>query len=316
LAVFRPYFVHFFIKYHQVVILGIDLTSSKSKNFAMLGRREFLNLTLKNAFLITAGRQFLPFFPEKDGLPDASRVALRFALASDGHYGQPDTDHVGKHELVVRALNGEKSGRGLDFTVINGDLFHNEPTLLAQVKQTWDGLGTKWYPTHGNHDMITETEWQKQLGHGWYYGFEQGNAGFVVLNTATEKGDYVCPEMNQARTLLDQYAQKEHLFVFMHITPLHWTGGSLDCPELVNEFSRRKNLRAVFHGHDHDQEAAFRHEGISYLFDAHVAGNWGTNYSGYRIVELMHNGDIISYQMNATAGTEVNRNSLGVMRGA
>ena len=78
----------------------------------MLGRRRFLDLTIKNAFLITAGRHLLPFFPEKQALPAADRMALRFALASDGHFGQPDTDHVARHELVVKALNAEKAGRG------------------------------------------------------------------------------------------------------------------------------------------------------------------------------------------------------------
>ena len=282
----------------------------------MIGRRRFLDLTLKNAFLITAGRQLLPFFPEKEALPHPDRLALRFALASDGHFGQPDTDHVRKHELVVQALNGEKSARGLDFTVVNGDLIHNDPLQLPLVKQTWDGLHMPWYPTHGNHDMVSESVWSKTLGHEWYYGFEKGDAGFVVFNTATETGEYVCPEMNQARTLLDKYASKRHLFVFMHITPLKWTGGGISCPELTKDFATRRNLCAVFHGHDHDKESAFQHDGISYLFDAHVAGNWGTNYSGYRIVEVLKNGDILSYQMNAGTGAEVNRNSLSGLRNA
>lgn len=277
----------------------------------MLGRRRFLDLTIKHAFLITAGRHLLPFFPEKEALPTADRLALRFALASDGHYGQPNTDHVVRHQLVVKALNAEKAGRGLDFTVINGDLFHNDPTQLPLVKQTWDALHTPWYPTHGNHDMMPEQEWSRILGHEWYYGFEKGDAGFVVFNTATETGEYVCPEMNKARELLDRYSGKKHLFVFMHITPHKWTEGGLHCPELTKEFARRGNLRAVFHGHDHDKEGAFQHDNIPYLFDAHVAGSWGTKYSGYRIVEVMKNGDVLSYQMNADSGAEVNRNSLG-----
>ena len=280
----------------------------------MLGRRRFLDLTLKNAFLITAGRHLVPFFPDKESLPGADRLALRFALASDGHFGQPDTDHVARHERVVTALNAEKAGRGLAFTVINGDLFHNDPKQLPLVKKTWDALHTPWYPTHGNHDMISESEWSKTLGYNWYYGFEKGDAGFVVFNTATETGEYVCPEMNQARALMDKYAHKQHLFVLMHITPLKWTGGGISCPELTRDFATRPNLRAVFHGHDHDKEGAFQHESIPYLFDAHVAGNWGTNYSGYRIVEVLKNGDILSYQMNANEGKEVNRNSLSGSR--
>ena len=155
----------------------------------MLGRRRFLDLTLKNALLITAGRHLRPFFPEKEALPHPDRLALRFALASDGHFGQPNTDHVARHALVVKALNGEKAGRGLDFTVVNGDLIHDDPQQLPLVKKAWDDLHTPWYPTHGNHDKVPESEWHQILGHDWYYGFEQGEAAFVVFNTATVAGD-------------------------------------------------------------------------------------------------------------------------------
>ena len=39
---------------------------------------------------------------------------------------------------------------------------------------------------------------------------------------------------------------------------------------------------------------------IPYLFDSHIGGNWGTAYKGFRVVELMDDGSLITYMMNPT----------------
>jgi hypothetical protein len=63
---------------------------------------------------------------------------------------------------------------------------------------------------------------------------------------------------------------------------------------------KQKNLRAVFHGHEHDQDGIKWQDGIPYLFDSHMGGNWGTSYKGYRIVELYKSGAIKTWIMNPT----------------
>jgi len=280
----------------------------------MIGRRQFLHFTLKNAFLITAGNQLLPILTQGGTLPSSSRIALRFAIASDGHYGQEKTEYEAKHDLVIRALNTESKGRGIDFAVINGDLFHNDPAQFEPVKKKWDELHMTWHASHGNHDMVDEETWKKVTGRDWYYGFEQGSCGFLVLNTADAAGEYTCPDLNRTKALLDEYAHHQFLFVFMHITPRKWTGAGIDCPGVVNLFNQHGNLKAVFHGHDHDQQGAWTKDGVSYLFDGHVAGNWGLPYLGYRIVEVLKDGTILTYQMDAGPGLEVNRYALGRSR--
>ena len=60
---------------------------------------------------------------------------LRFVVASDGHFGQPDTNYEKFHEEMMEWLNEEHRGKGLDFVVFNGDLIHNEPRLLPQVRE-------------------------------------------------------------------------------------------------------------------------------------------------------------------------------------
>jgi hypothetical protein len=41
-----------------------------------------------------------------------------------------------------------------------------------------------------------------------------------------------------------------------------------------------------------------------------VAGNWGTKYQGYRILEVMKNGDILTYQMNPVKKDKVNSKEI------
>jgi hypothetical protein len=63
---------------------------------------------------------------------------------------------------------------------------------------------------------------------------------------------------------------------------------------------KQQNLRAVFHGHEHDQDGIKWQDGIPYLFDSHVGGNWGTPYKGFRVVEMQKDGSILTWIMNPT----------------
>lgn len=47
-----------------------------------------------------------------------------------------------------------------------------------------------------------------------------------------------------------------------------------------------------------------------HFFDAHFGGNWGTNYKGYRIVEISTDNKINTYQVNASKTPVLNSNSL------
>ena len=275
-----------------------------------VNRRQFLQLTFKTAVVIGAGNTLQSFVASDFILPAKGKIKLRFAVASDGHYGQPDTKYDEMHDEMVSWLNAEKKDRGIDFTMINGDLFHNDTAMLPEVKKKWDGLTMPYYVSHGNHDMIEEENWNKMWNMKWHYAFEQHDIAFLVLNTADKEGKYICPDLDWAKENLEKYQSKERLFVFMHITPFNWTKGGLPCPELIEMFNKQKNLKAVFHGHDHDQDNVKQNEGKYYFFDSHVAGNWGTDYRGYRIVEVLKSGEIITYQMNPATQQKVNTNNV------
>lgn len=224
--------------------------------------------------------------------------------------GQPGTDYISMHNEMVEWINAEQQERGVDFAVINGDLFHDDVSFLAPVKSQWDNLNMPYHVTHGNHDMTDESNWQATFKKPWDYGFVQKGVAFMVLNTADEKGKYISPDVETTRRLLAQYAKPKHLFVFMHITPVKWTNAGIDAPEVVSLFSQQKNLKAVFHGHDHNEDAVKEKNGRPYFFDSHVGGNWGTEYRGYRVLEIMNNGDILTFQVNPATRQQVNNTVL------
>jgi hypothetical protein len=41
-------------------------------------------------------------------------------------------------------------------------------------------------------------------------------------------------------------------------------------------------------------------DNLPFMFDAHVGGNWGTPYKGFRVIEMMKDGSMVSYMMNPT----------------
>jgi DNA repair exonuclease SbcCD nuclease subunit len=273
-------------------------------------RRDFLKLTLQGAVVIGAGNSLQSLTNNNFGLPSRDKIRLRFAIASDGHYGQINTQYESYHDEMISWINAEHKTRGVNFTVINGDLFHNDVSLLPQVKQKWDQLQMCYYVSHGNHDQTDESNWQKVWNMPWYFAFEEKDATFLVLNTADDKGKYICPDINWTKEQLSGYQSKKPLFIFMHITPFSWTKNGLPCPELVELFDKQNNLKAIFHGHDHDQDNVKEHNNKYYFFDAHVAGNWGTSYRGYRVVEILKSGDILTYQMNPSTQQHVNSNRV------
>ncbi|WP_298708166.1 metallophosphoesterase [Chitinophaga sp.] len=276
----------------------------------MINRRDFIGLSLKSIVLIGAGSALQSFTPGSFALPPRKKVKLRFALASDGHYGQPDTSFVAHHDNMVALLNKEASGRGLDFTVINGDVFHNDPKLIHPAKAAWDKLSMQYHVSHGNHDMIDESEWEKVFGTRWHYDFKQGDNAFLVLNTADVKGKYVCPDLDWTREHLARHRNAKNLFVIQHITPVKWTEHGIDCPELVEMFSAQPNLRAVFHGHDHAEDGMKEKNGKHYFFDGHLGGSWGKPYYGYRIVEVLRSGEVLCYQVNPAQEAPVNSTTV------
>jgi hypothetical protein len=270
---------------------------------------------LNSAFVITAGNVLRPLDEIFFNDISLGNQLCRFAIASDGHFGQPDTKFETQHDKMIQWINAEKANQGLDFTVINGDLFHDDVSFLEPVKKRWDNLTMPYHVSHGNHDKVGEHQWATVWNAPWHFSFEHGDVGIVVLNTADDKGNYICPDPDWTKSEFQKLSSKKQLFVFMHITPFTWTKGGIACPALVELFDQQKNLKAIFHGHDHDEDDVKEKNGRLYFFDSHVAGSWGTRYNGYRIVEVFDTGQIVTYQMNPKPMRKVNNTQIEQVNG-
>jgi 3',5'-cyclic-AMP phosphodiesterase len=233
-----------------------------------------------------------------------SATALRIAIASDGHYGQPDTDCESFFNTVVERINAE---RNIAFSVFNGDLINDKGQFLPTVKAHFDRLKQPFYPTRGNHDMVTLDFWEQTFGIPTNYAFEQGDFGFILLDNSNEKGEYICPDANWMAQQIKSMSNKKGIFLFMHISPRKWTKYGIDCPEILDLIEKTPNVKAVFHGHDHDEDnQKIKVAGKPHFWDGHFGGNWGTAYRGYRILEIKKNGRFVTYQWNPEKGERVN----------
>jgi 3',5'-cyclic AMP phosphodiesterase CpdA len=247
---------------------------------------------------------------QQDALTKSGRKSkLRFAIASDGHYGQPGIDYKKDHENMVRWLNDAHANNPLNFVIINGDLVHDRPDLLAAVKKDhYDQLHVPFYAIPGNHDHADATIWKSVFGYDDNFSFEKNGVGFVLANTSDTKGTYLCPNNDFLRQELDKFKALKTVFVVLHIPPHFWVPESpfVDCPDTVKVLHSYPNVKAVFHGHDHSLDAVFYTNKLPHFFDAHIGGNWGTAYRGYRIVEVDDQNKIITYQVNASGNPLLN----------
>jgi Icc protein len=262
-------------------------------------RRHFLrNISMATAILLTGDIRSLSA-AEVAGM--RKKLKLRFAVASDAHYGQPDTQFDAMIEKLVNQVNTFHHGSPLDFCVLNGDLIHNEKPLMAQVKQKTDALQVPYYVTRGNHDMVTAEEWQSV----WQTPLNQDvvveKTALILADTSNEKGTYLSPDLHWLEQKLEQHRKKKEVFLFLHIPQAKATANGIDTPAFFELVNRYPNIKAVFHGHEHDQDGVRMNGRIPYLFDSHIGGNWGTAYRGFRVVELMNDGTLITYMMNPTA---------------
>lgn len=227
-------------------------------------------------------------------------VLWRFAVASDIHYGQPNTSYREMTQTILKQLNRFHADFPLSFCVFNGDLIHDDPSFLPQLKNEFMQLSMDWYVTRGNHDQVGQKLWLDTFGYPLNHTVTLPQSVLILADTSNEKGLYLSPNLDWLKQQLDKAAKAKHVFLFLHIPQAPWTSNSIDTPEFFNLVRRYPNIRAVFHGHEHDQDGIRTEAAIPYIFDAHVGGNWGTPYRGFRVVEILKNNSLVSYMMNPT----------------
>lgn len=280
----------------------------------MSNRRIFLKGSLASILLTGLSKSVSALTPKMHtDLPLNAAAKLRFAIASDGHYGQPGTDYKKDHENIVQWINEAHDISPLDFVIFNGDLVHDRPELLPEVKANYfDKLKTPFYAIPGNHDHADATIWKSVFGYEDNYSFEKNGVGFILANTSNTKGAYLCPDKNFVKQELEKFKNLKTVLVILHIPPHFWVPESpfVDCPETISLLHSYNNVKAVFHGHDHSLDTVFYTNKLPHFFDAHFGGNWGTKYKGYRIVEIDETNKITTYQVNASKNPILNETTF------
>jgi len=261
-------------------------------------RRTFLKtFSITTAWVLSGGVRELT---AAEVLSFKNKVALRFAVASDGHYGQPNTsfdDYVNQITQHINLLHRQSPLQGC---VINGDIIHDKKEFLIQAKQKLDQLTMPYYVTKGNHDMVSDDYWKEVWGVPVNYEKSFRKSTFLMLTTSNEKGEYLSPDLGWLKGKLDEHKKQKNICLFIHIPQYKWTANAIDTPAFFELVKGYPNIRAVFHGHEHDQDGVKMMDGIPYIFDSHFGGNWGTAYRGFRIVEVMKDNTMITYIMNPT----------------
>lgn len=259
-------------------------------------RRRFIkNISLGTAVLLS-GR--ITSLSAADVTELSGRSVLRFAIASDLHYGQPNTLFEKMTDTVIQQINHFHAGSALDLCVLNGDLVHDDKSFMPQVKKKADGLQVPYYVTRGNHDHVTPQEWNDIWSTPLNHDHIIKDVPFLFADTSNEKGEYLSPDLAWLESRLETYKNHPNVFLFLHIPQQKWTKNGIDTPAFFALVRRYPNLRAVFHGHEHDQDGVYMDARLPFLFDSHVGGNWGTEYKGFRVVELLDNGTLVTYMMN------------------
>ncbi|WP_234572115.1 metallophosphoesterase family protein [Rhodohalobacter sp. 614A] len=257
-------------------------------------RREFIKRIGIGGFLIANGQLFRTFFTLDD-----KDVDFRFLVASDGHYGQPETDYEDYFSTIVEKINAYHDSFPSEFVVYNGDIIHDEPQHLKPAFEALSKTNLPFYVTKGNHDMVTSGAWEKMWSYPQNHAVTYEDRVILLGTTSNEMGEYLCPDLDWFQDSLKTYKSASEIYIFLHITPNNWTEHGVDCPEFHDLLAGYSNVIAVFNGHDHDQDdIKISNNNIPYMFDGHFGGSWGTEYRGFRVVERLKDGTLRTYLMD------------------
>ena len=264
-----------------------------------MNRRDFIKYTTPVIILLANGKIIRA--SETDPYEWSKRkIKLRFAVASDGHYGEPKTDYDNFYATMVNRVNEEHAVNPFAFCMVNGDIVHNDKTLYPAAKAHLDKLQTPYYVSQGNHDHVTADEWKTIWNIPVNHDFRIKKNSFLIGTTSDVNGTYLPPNVPWLAEKLEEHKKQDHVFIFLHINPAKQTANAVDCPELFDVLAKYKNVKAIFNGHDHDEEGIKVKNNIPFIFDAHFGGSWGTAYRGFRVVELMDDNSLATYILNPT----------------
>jgi len=221
-------------------------------NFNNASRRSFLkNVSFATAFYAVGGFKKIN---ASTVFEYRNKVAFRFVVASDAHYGQPGTPYDAMMELVIQQINDFNKETPLDFCVINGDIIHDKKDFLPLAKQKIDVLDPVYYVTRGNHDMVTADYWNEVWGMPLNHTVIAKDQAVILADTSNEAGKYLSPNLDWLEEQLEANKKRKHVLLFLHIPQKAWTANGINTPSFESLVDKYPNVTAIFHGHEHDQD--------------------------------------------------------------
>lgn len=276
---------------------------------AAMKRRPFL----KNLSLLSGGIISLPISGFSIGRNpsiehDTFKPVFKFITASDGHFGQPDTDFKTSHQNLIDAIKREAE---VDLVVFNGDLIHDDPALMPEVKKYYDQLSIPYYVVRGNHDKVSDDRWMEIWNQpsDFFLPVKEKN-GLLLLNSSNEAGEYHCVDLAFLKENLEKNKSLAQVFIFTHISQNDWTRHGVDCKEVLELIGSYDNVSAVFHGHDHDVDGIMWNHKKPYFWSGHFGGSWGNPFPSYRICQVDASGKVHTALKRVSDGVVLNAHDI------
>lgn len=247
-------------------------------------------------------------------------IKHRVLIVSDTHYGADWRDWAGpppgdivdyqeRWDLFMARVIAEKDGAGLDHVILNGDLitaseFDNKAAVISALEYVRDQIivtaGLPLAASYGNHEGVSEGEWQSIFGFPRSSYFEIGDYVFLCPRTSNEAGSRTtCFDEGKdlIRDKFREFSDKKGIIIAEHITPFaddDFSGQTQNCEEKRHYYPRSHNLVCALHGHFHASAGkyTFGNESVKHYLNGHF-GNYGNpvNY-GYQILEIMDDDSI------------------------
>lgn len=255
-----------------------------------------------------------------DDKPDLNNLKLRFAVFSDLHFGLDDdriasSENDGKYQnratLLVDSLKNEKNGYGLDFFIGNGDVVHSTSSdfstsleMLEDVTRNYlDDVSIPYYLTPGNHDRVSNSDWNNLLGYNRSNSFEFDDFGFILLDSSDVNGArQVCLDKTYLDSKINEYEERKGVFFISHVPRFKGyfhnseSKDSPQCNDIMNSINNADNIVAMLSGHFHYEDDRVTTQEKPLFFDGHV-DSYGVPYYAYRIFEVYDN-YFVTKQMN------------------
>ena len=195
-------------------------------------RRRFIKQTA-SALLILGSGKIVSLHEAYDGMLGKKPV-LRFVVASDGHYGQKDTEYEKFHSDLVSNINKLHEENPFEFCIVNGDIVHDDKTHYPAVKKTLDNFKVKYYVSQGNHDHVTAEEWEQIWQMPVNIDFRIKKNSVLIGTTSNKEGTYLPPDIKWFTQKLEEHKEQKNIFIFIHINPGKLTKHAVDSPEFLN----------------------------------------------------------------------------------